>query len=69
MPLSPGDPFNAVISWIDDPGEAKPGPLSGKTLLVKDLIDTAGGTLTPLGRFGGMSWHHLMLRRGTGCPT
>ena len=42
LPLSPGDPFNAVISWIDAPGEAKPGPLSGKTLLVKDLIDTAG---------------------------
>jgi aspartyl-tRNA(Asn)/glutamyl-tRNA(Gln) amidotransferase subunit A len=42
LPLSPGDPFNAVISWIDDPEEAKPGPLSGKTLLVKDLFDTAG---------------------------
>jgi aspartyl-tRNA(Asn)/glutamyl-tRNA(Gln) amidotransferase subunit A len=42
LPLSPADPFNAVISWIDDPGEAKPGPLSGKTLLVKDLFDTAG---------------------------
>ena len=42
MPLSPADPFNAVISWIDDPGEAKPGPLSGRTLLVKDLFDTAG---------------------------
>ena len=26
----------------------------------QDLIDTAGGTLTPLGRFGGMSWDHLM---------
>jgi peptide/nickel transport system permease protein len=24
------------------------------------LIDTAGGTLTPLGPFGGMSWDHLM---------
>jgi aspartyl-tRNA(Asn)/glutamyl-tRNA(Gln) amidotransferase subunit A len=42
LPSSEADPFNAVISWIDDPGEAKPGPLSGKTLLVKDLIDTAG---------------------------
>ncbi len=26
----------------------------------QDLIDTAGGTLTPLGPFGGISWHHLM---------
>ena len=42
MPSSASDPYNAVISWVDDPAEAKPGPLSGKTLLVKDLIDTAG---------------------------
>jgi aspartyl-tRNA(Asn)/glutamyl-tRNA(Gln) amidotransferase subunit A len=42
LPSSEADPFNAVISWIDDPGEARPGPLSGKTLLVKDLFDTAG---------------------------
>jgi peptide/nickel transport system permease protein/oligopeptide transport system permease protein len=26
----------------------------------QELIDTAGGTLEPIGRFGGMSWHHLM---------
>ena len=26
----------------------------------QDLIDTAGGTLTPLGPLGGMSWDHLM---------
>ena len=26
----------------------------------QDLIDTAGGTLTPLGFFGGMSWDHLL---------
>jgi Asp-tRNA(Asn)/Glu-tRNA(Gln) amidotransferase A subunit family amidase len=36
------DSYNAVITWVDDLIEAKPGPLSGKTLLVKDLIDTAG---------------------------
>jgi aspartyl-tRNA(Asn)/glutamyl-tRNA(Gln) amidotransferase subunit A len=42
LPSSGPDPHNAVITWLDDPGEAKPGPLSGKTLLVKDLIDTAG---------------------------
>ena len=26
----------------------------------QDLIDTKGGTLLPLGKFGGISWHHLM---------
>ena len=26
----------------------------------QELIDTAGGTLTPIGRLGGMSWDHLM---------
>ena len=26
----------------------------------QDLIDTAGGTLLPIGDFGGMSWDHLM---------
>ena len=33
---------NAVITWIEDPAEPKPGPLAGRRLLVKDLIDTAG---------------------------
>lgn len=33
---------NAVITSVDEPEEAKPGPLSGRRLLVKDLIDTAG---------------------------
>jgi aspartyl-tRNA(Asn)/glutamyl-tRNA(Gln) amidotransferase subunit A len=36
------DPYNAVITWVDGPAEPHPGRLSGKTLLVKDLIDTAG---------------------------
>jgi Asp-tRNA(Asn)/Glu-tRNA(Gln) amidotransferase A subunit family amidase len=36
------DPYNAVITWVDPPAGATPGPLSGRTLLVKDLIDTAG---------------------------
>jgi aspartyl-tRNA(Asn)/glutamyl-tRNA(Gln) amidotransferase subunit A len=36
------DPCNAVITWIDPPAAPTPGPLSGRTLLVKDLIDTAG---------------------------
>jgi peptide/nickel transport system permease protein/oligopeptide transport system permease protein len=26
----------------------------------QDLIDTKGGTMLPLGSFGGISWHHLM---------
>jgi aspartyl-tRNA(Asn)/glutamyl-tRNA(Gln) amidotransferase subunit A len=36
------DPCNAVITWVDPPAQPRPGPLSGRTLLVKDLIDTAG---------------------------
>jgi aspartyl-tRNA(Asn)/glutamyl-tRNA(Gln) amidotransferase subunit A len=36
------DPYNAVITWTDPPAGTRPGPLSGRTLLVKDLIDTAG---------------------------
>ena len=37
------DPYNAAITWLDEPlrGSAG-GPLAGRTLLVKDLIDTAG---------------------------
>ena len=37
------DPFNTAITWLDEPllGTAE-GPLAGRTLLVKDLIDTAG---------------------------
>ena len=36
------DDLNAVITWLDEPlvGSAG-GPLSGRTMLVKDLIDTA----------------------------
>ena len=36
------DPYNAVITWVDDPSPSGDGPLSGRRLLVKDLIDTAG---------------------------
>jgi aspartyl-tRNA(Asn)/glutamyl-tRNA(Gln) amidotransferase subunit A len=35
------DAFNAVITEVE-PAEPRPGPLHGKRLLVKDLIDTAG---------------------------
>ena len=37
------DPFNAGITWLDEPLQTSTeGPLAGRTLLVKDLIDTAG---------------------------
>ena len=36
------DEYNAVITWVEGTVEPRPGPLSGKRLLVKDLIDTAG---------------------------
>ncbi len=35
------DPYNAIVTAVE-PGAPREGPLSGKTLLVKDLIDTAG---------------------------
>jgi aspartyl-tRNA(Asn)/glutamyl-tRNA(Gln) amidotransferase subunit A len=40
--LSLADEHNAVITWVDEPAEPRQGPLAGKRLLVKDLIDTAG---------------------------
>jgi Asp-tRNA(Asn)/Glu-tRNA(Gln) amidotransferase A subunit family amidase len=36
------DPYNAVITWVEPVDQPRPGPLSGRSLLVKDLIDTAG---------------------------
>jgi Asp-tRNA(Asn)/Glu-tRNA(Gln) amidotransferase A subunit family amidase len=36
------DELNAVITWVDAPAAPHEGPLSGRRLLVKDLIDTAG---------------------------
>ena len=37
------DAFNAAITWLEEPLQERPeGPLAGRTLLVKDLIDTAG---------------------------
>ena len=37
------DPLNAVITWLDEPLQTTgEGPLAGRTMLVKDLIDTAG---------------------------
>ncbi len=40
--MSPADELHAAITWVDEPPEPRPGPLAGKRLLVKDLIDTAG---------------------------
>ncbi len=37
------DRWNCGITWLDEPLTGAPGgPLAGRTLLVKDLIDTAG---------------------------
>lgn len=37
------DEWNAAITWLDEPlRTAAEGPLAGRTLLVKDLIDAAG---------------------------
>jgi aspartyl-tRNA(Asn)/glutamyl-tRNA(Gln) amidotransferase subunit A len=37
------DLYNAAITWLDEPLRgAADGPLAGRTLLVKDLVDTAG---------------------------
>jgi aspartyl-tRNA(Asn)/glutamyl-tRNA(Gln) amidotransferase subunit A len=39
----PGDRWNAGITWLDEPlRRSGTGPLAGRTLLVKDLIDTEG---------------------------
>jgi aspartyl-tRNA(Asn)/glutamyl-tRNA(Gln) amidotransferase subunit A len=41
--MTANDPWNAVITWLDEPlRRSSSGPLAGRTLLVKDLIDTAG---------------------------
>ena len=40
---APADALNAGITWLDEPlRRAESGPLAGRTLLVKDLIDTEG---------------------------
>jgi aspartyl-tRNA(Asn)/glutamyl-tRNA(Gln) amidotransferase subunit A len=36
------DPYNALITRVEPDTEVRPGVLSGRRLLVKDLIDTAG---------------------------
>lgn len=57
-----GDPYNAVITWVEEPAPARPGPLAGRTLLVKDLIDTAGVRTT----YGSRIYaHHVPERTAT----
>jgi aspartyl-tRNA(Asn)/glutamyl-tRNA(Gln) amidotransferase subunit A len=37
------DPWNAILTRLDEPLRGAPdGPLAGRTLVVKDLVDTAG---------------------------
>jgi aspartyl-tRNA(Asn)/glutamyl-tRNA(Gln) amidotransferase subunit A len=36
------DPYGAVITPVEPDGDPRPGPLSGRTLLVKDIFDVAG---------------------------
>ena len=43
VPTPAMDPYNAAVTWLEQPLRgAATGPLAGRTLLVKDLIDTAG---------------------------
>jgi aspartyl-tRNA(Asn)/glutamyl-tRNA(Gln) amidotransferase subunit A len=46
LPSSAADSYNAVITWVDFPEDPGSGPLAGRRLLVKDLIDTAGTRTT-----------------------
>jgi peptide/nickel transport system permease protein len=39
-----------IVKWFGDPPNE----------FHQNLIDTKGGTLAPIGRFGGMSWDHLL---------
>jgi aspartyl-tRNA(Asn)/glutamyl-tRNA(Gln) amidotransferase subunit A len=38
----PRDPYNAILTTVEPEAGRRSGPLAGKTLVVKDLIDTAG---------------------------
>jgi Asp-tRNA(Asn)/Glu-tRNA(Gln) amidotransferase A subunit family amidase len=40
--LAIDDPFNAFFTKVDTDGSPRHGPLAGRTLAVKDLLDTAG---------------------------
>ena len=56
------DDWNAFITRIEPVGESRPGPLSGRTLAVKDLFDTAGVRTT----YGsGVYAEHIPARNAT----
>ena len=57
------DKLNAGITWLDEPLQrSSDGPLAGRTLLVKDLIDTAGIRTT----YGSKIYaHHVPERNAT----
>ena len=57
------DKLNAGITWLDEPLQrSSEGPLAGRTLLVKDLIDTAGIRTT----YGSKIYaHHVPERNAT----
>jgi hypothetical protein len=33
------DPYNAILTAVEPRDDGSPGPVSGRTLLVKDLVD------------------------------
>ena len=56
------DDWNAFITRVEPVGESRPGPLSGRTLAVKDLFDTAGVRTT----YGsGLYAEHIPARNAT----
>ena len=56
------DDWNAFITRVEPVGESRPGPLSGRTLAVKDLFDTAGVRTT----YGsGVYAEHIPARNAT----
>src|SRR5581483_3234066 len=57
------DEYDAVITWVEAPAEPKLGPLQGRRLLVKDLIDTAGVRTT----YGSRSYRDHVPDRTASC--
>ena len=62
-----GDPFNAVITWVDPPEIPVEGPLAGRRLLVKDLIDTEGVRTTYGSRIFASTSRRAARPRSSGC--
>lgn len=58
------DEWNALITALEEPITGPPGgPLTGKTLVVKDLIDTAGVRTT----YGSKLYEHHVPERNASC--